>query len=263
MSRRIMIAANWKLHMNVSESSHLMHRLHERIRIHRDVEVVIAPTMLSLQPLSLQIDRRKFRLASQDAYHEDAGAFTGEVSYPMLKGIVHYGIVGHSDRRYKFNDSLEDVRDKVSAAVRSEIIPILCVGETQAERLAGETSKVLHDQVTTAIQNLTAGGVTNMVIAYEPVWAISNGHNFRDLEIPTPENIGKAVKTIRKNIASMHGQKVADSVRVLYGGSTHSGTAGGFLDIPGIDGLLVGGASMNYHEFSAIVDKAAARAKGN
>lgn len=254
--KRLLIAGNWKLHMNVHESSQLVQRLHERIRIHRDVEVVLAPSILALQPLSLQIDRRKFRLASQNAHWEDEGAFTGETSFNSLREIVHYGIIGHSDRRYKFGETLENVRDKVAAAVRNEITPILCVGETITEKLAKETSQVLHDQVTTALQNLTAEDIENMVIAYEPVWALSNGVNYRDVTTPTPEEISSAVCSIRKNVAAIYGQKTAEAIRVLYGGSTHSGTASGLLAVDGIDGLLVGGASMNYHEFSAMVDTA-------
>lgn len=244
--------------MNVQQSSLLLQRLHERIRIHRDVEVVLAPTMLCLQPLSLQVDKRKFKLAAQNAWHIDEGPFTGEVSFSILRGIAQYAIVGHSDRRYKFNETLEVVRDKVTAAVRNEVTPILCVGETKTERLAGETSRVLHDQVTTALSNLTAEVASDIVIAYEPVWALSNGSNFRDVEVPTPDKIQKAVEVIRKNVGEMFGHKLAQNIRVLYGGSTHSGTASGFLSIEGVDGLLVGGASMDFSEFSSIVDKAVA-----
>lgn len=254
--RKLMIAGNWKLHMNVHQSSVLMQRLHERIRIHRDVEVVIAPTMLSLQPMSVNLDRRKFRLASQNANHHDEGAFTGEVSFAMLRDIVHYGLVGHSDRRYKFNEGLDTIRDKVSSAFRNGITPILCVGETQTEKLAGETELVLHDQVTTALQNLTPEEVSRIVIAYEPVWALSNGSDFRDIDPPTPEIIAGAASIIRKNIAELYGQSAADSVRVLYGGSAHSGNASGLLSSDGIDGLLIGGASMNYSEFSSMVETA-------
>ena len=129
--RKFLIAANWKMHLNASQASLLLHRLQERIRIHRDIEVVLAPPMLTLQPLSLQIDRRKFRLAAQNAYYKDEGAFTGEVSFTMLRDLVHYVIVGHSERRLYFGESLEMIRDKVQAAIRNDISPILCVGETQ------------------------------------------------------------------------------------------------------------------------------------
>src|ERR1039458_8078526 len=122
MSKNIVIA-NWKMNLNASQASLLLHRLQERIRIHREVEVVLAPSMLALQPLSVQIDRRKFRLAAQNAYYKDEGAYTGEVSFSMLRDLVHYGIIGHSERRIYFNETLPVVRDKVAAAVRNDITP--------------------------------------------------------------------------------------------------------------------------------------------
>jgi triosephosphate isomerase len=209
-----------------------------------------------LQPLSLQIDHRKFRLCAQNAYHIDEGAFTGEISFNMLRDLVHYAIVGHSERRYKFNEDLKTVRDKTAAAVRNGIIPILCVGETNQERLDRETMRVLHDQVTTALSNLTAEEVQDIVIAYEPVWALSNGKDFAHHEIPTPDVIAKAVTAIRNNVRQLYGRETAENMRVLYGGSVSSSTAGGMLQAKGIDGLLIGGASLNYHEFSSIIDTA-------
>lgn len=161
------------MHLNTSQASLLLHRLHERIKIYRSIEVVLAPSTLVLQPLSLQIDRRKFRLAAQNAFYKDEGAYTGEVSFTMLRDLVHYVVVGHSERRLYFHENLNMVRDKVTAAVRNEITPILCVGETKTERRAGETKRVLHDQIVSALSNLTAREVANMVIAYEPVWSIS------------------------------------------------------------------------------------------
>ena len=255
-SKRILIVGNWKMNLTVSEGSLLIHRLQERIKTHRDIEIVIAPTMLTLQPLAQQIDRRKFRLAAQNAYHKDEGAFTGEVSYAMLQDIVHYAIIGHSDRRNKFGETFDDVSAKVAAAVRNDIMPILCVGETNQERLAKETNQVLHDQVTTALSGLTSGDIENIVIAYEPVWALSSGSDYAHHEIPTPDLIAQAVKTIRHNIQELYGKKAAESVRVLYGGSASASTAHGLLCAEGVDGLLVGGASLNYHEFSGIVDAA-------
>ena len=234
----------------------LLHRLDERTRIHRSVEVVVAPSLLALQPVSLQVDRRKFRLAAQNAYHKDEGPYTGEVSFNMLRDLVHYVIVGHSDRRHKFGEGLEDIREKVAASVRNGITPILCVGETGQERQDRETAQVLHDQVTTALANLTAEEVEDIVIAYEPVWALSNGKDFAHHEIPTPELIGKAVATIRNNIRHLYGARVADRVRVLYGGSSSAATATGLLTSQGVDGLLVGGASLHYEEFSNIIDAA-------
>ena len=244
------------MHMNASQASLLLHRLHERIRIHRDIEVVLAPSFLHLQPLSIQIDRRKFRLAAQNAYFKDEGAYTGEVSFTMLHDLVHYVIVGHSDRRYKFHESLGDVRDKVAAAFRNGITPILCVGETNEERLAGETKQVLHDHVVSALSNLTAPEVGSMVIAYEPVWALSSGSDFMHHETPTPDNITEAANYIRHQVEQLYGPKAAKKVRILYGGSSNTSNAKGLLDADSIDGLLVGGASLNYLEFSGIVESA-------
>lgn len=244
------------MNLDTAQASLLVHRLTEHIKTIRDVEVVLAPSMLVLQPLSLQLDRRKFRLAAQNAYFKDDGPYTGEVSFTMLQDLVHYVIVGHSDRRYKFGETLPDVREKVAAAIRNDICPILCVGETKQERLDSESMQVLHDQVTTALSNLTSEDIGKVVIAYEPVWALSNGSDYLHHEIPKPDGIAKAAAAIRKNVAHLYGEKVADKLRVLYGGSTNASTAFDLLSIDGIDGLLVGGASLNYVEFSGIVESA-------
>lgn len=250
--RRTLVVGNWKMYLNTAQASLLLHRLHERIRITRDVEVVLAPSMLVLQPLSLQIDRRKFRLAAQNAHPVDGGAFTGEVAMTMLRDLAHYVIIGHSERRIHFQESHDLIRDKVTAAVRNGITPILCVGETKTEHRAGETKQVLHDQVVTALSNLTSREVQDVVIAYEPVWAISTFQG----ELAKPRQVQEAMDFIRAQIASLYGPKAAKRVRVLYGGSVDEHIVGGYLQIHGCDGVLVGGASLNYHKFSGIVDVA-------
>lgn len=251
-NRKTIIAGNWKMHLNVHQSSLLLHRLNEHIRVHRDIEVVLAPSMLALQPISLELDRRKFKLASQDAYFKDEGGYTGEVSFAMLGDIVQYGIIGHSARRIYFGETLEMVRDKVQAAVRCGITPIICVGETKQERDAGETKQVLHDHITTALQNLTSRDIESIVIAYEPVWAISTF----DGVIAKPDDVEKSIAFIRMQIHELYGQKASERVRVLYGGSVNEHDVRGYLEIPGVDGALVGAASLNYHQFAAIVDAA-------
>jgi triosephosphate isomerase (TIM) len=250
--RKKLIVGNWKMHLNTSQASLLLHRLHERIKIHRDIEVVLAPSMLVLQPLSLQIDRRKFRLAAQNAYHKDEGAFTGEVSFTMLQDLAHYVIVGHSERRIHFHESLDTVRDKVNAAIRNDIVPILCVGETHEERHNGETRQVLHDQIVTALSDLTADDIEKVVIAYEPVWAISTFGG----ELAKPTDIQKQFDFIRHQVSELYGAKASKTVRVLYGGSVDDQIARGYLELDGCDGVLVGGASINYHKFSGIVQSA-------
>lgn len=251
-SKRTLVVGNWKMHLNVQAASLLVNRLDKHIKPHRNVEVVLAPSLLALQPVSREIDRRKFRLAAQNAFYRDEGAYTGEVSFTMLRDLVHYVIVGHSERRIYFNETLEMVRDKVQAAIRNEISPILCVGESQHERAAGQTKRVIHDQVTTALSNLTPEEIDQVVIAYEPIWAISTF----DGEVAKPDEIEQTLKLIRAEIHELYGKAAAGDTRLLYGGSVNADTAGGYLAIEDCDGLLVGGASLNYQQFAAIVDDA-------
>lgn len=252
MANKLMIVGNWKMNLNTHESSLLLHRLNERIQIHRDIEVVLAPSMLCLQPISLEIDHRKFHLAAQNAYFRDEGAFTGEVSFTMLRDMVDYVIVGHSERRIYFHETLDVVCKKVAAAVRNKITPILCIGETQEERKAGETNQVIHDQLTTALSDLTASSVEEMVIAYEPVWAISTFGG----QLAKPSEVEAVMKRIRYEIKELYGAKASKAVRILYGGSVDEQVARGYLELDDCDGALPGSASLNYHKFSAIVDSA-------
>ncbi|HEY5153082.1 MAG TPA: triose-phosphate isomerase [Candidatus Saccharimonadales bacterium] len=248
--KRTLIVGNWKMHLNPQEAALLVKRLDGRIKIHKDIEVVLAPSLLALQPVSLQIDRHKFRLAAQNAFYKDEGAYTGEVSFTMLRGLADYVIIGHSERRMYFNETLETVRDKVQAAVRNDISPILCIGETRHERAAGETNRVIHDQLTTALSNLTAEDVEKVVVAYEPVWAIST---FGSGDPAKPDEIQRAVKWIRRILKELYGEKLADETRVIYGASVDAEFVGGILGLEGVDGLLPGAASLNYHKFSDIV----------
>ncbi len=250
--RKTMIVGNWKMHLNVSRSSQLLAHLHKTLGSYRDIEVVIAPSMLALQPLSLQIDRRRLRLAAQNANAKDEGPLTGEVAFTMLRNLVHYAIIGHSERRIYFNEGPAIVRDKVTAAVRNGIMPILCVGETADERNAGMTRRILHDQVVSALSNLTAEEVQHIVIAYEPVWAISNFGG----QLAKPHDVAKSLDYIRHQINALYEAKTAQSVRILYGGSIDAHIAAGYLELENCDGVLVGSASLNHHRFSGIVDAA-------
>lgn len=252
-SKRILIVGNWKMNLNTHEASLLVKRLNDRIDVHREVEVVLAPPMLTLQPVSLEIDRRKFKLAAQNAFYKDEGAYTGEVSFTMLRDLVDYCIVGHSERRLYFNETLEIVRDKVQAAIRNGIAPVLCIGETKHERLAGETRRVLHDQLTTALANLTAEEVEHVVVAYEPVWAIST---FGTGDPAKPAEILEAVSWIRHLLREAYGEQTARDMRVIYGASVDAEFVGSILSLEGVDGLLPGAASLNYQKFSNIVDGA-------
>jgi triosephosphate isomerase len=247
-ARKTLIVGNWKMNLNVHESSVLLHRLTQEIQHHPNVEVVLAPSFISLQPLSQELDHRKFKLAAQNAYYKDEGAYTGEVSFTMLHNLVHYVIVGHSERRLYFGESLEMVRDKLAAAIRNKITPILCVGETLEERKAGETKQVIHDQLTTALNKLTSQDIEDVVIAYEPTWAIGTGVTAK------PHDINEVVNYIRHNVSELYGQKAAEEMRVIYGAGVEPDYVNAILSLEaGIDGLLPGSASLNYHKFSAIV----------
>lgn len=245
-----LIIGNWKMNLNMHEASLYVHKLSGVVPVHRDVEVVLAPTLLALQSLSLQIDRRQFKLAVQNLYWRDHGAFTGEVSATQLRGVVDYAIIGHSERRHVFNETDKDVRNKVQAAIRNHIRPVLCIGETASERAEGETDAVLHDQLLGGLANVTSEEFEEITIAYEPVWAIGTGNN------ALPADVIKAVAAIRSQIKHLYGAAAAKTVRVLYGGSVKAESAADYLAIDGVDGLLVGGASLEAHAFSEIVKKA-------
>lgn len=253
-----LIIGNWKMNLNMQEASLYVHQLSELVRVRRDVEVVLAPTLLTIQSLSLQVDRRQFKLAAQNLYWRDFGAFTGEVSARQLRGIVDYALVGHSERRHIFNETDKDTRSKIQACIRNQIRPVLCIGETASERANGEAIDVLHDQLIGGLANVTSDELEDVVIAYEPVWAIGTGDN------ALPDDVTKAVVAIRSQIKHLYGATAARNVCVLYGGSVKADSAADYLAIKGVDGLLIGGASLDAHAFNDIIQKAhdsAAKAK--
>ncbi len=255
MSRdKTLIVANWKMNLNVGEASLYLHQLAKLVKSHRDVEVVLAPTALALQSLSLQVNSRQFKLAAQNFYWRDHGPYTGEISATQLRGIVQYALVGHSERRHVFHDSDKDIRAKVQAAIRNHIIPILCIGETASEHADGETRDVVHDQLVGGLANVTSEELEHVVIAYEPVWAISAGDGRGRAD--KPEDVTAVIRVIRNQIKHLYGPKAAESIQVLYGASVNPDNAAAFLAIPEVDGLLVGGASLNAHDFNEIIKKA-------
>lgn len=252
-----LIIGNWKMNLGVHESSLYVHKLEKLVKVHRSVEVVLAPTMLALQTLSVQVQYRQFKLAAQNFYWRDHGAFTGEVSASQLRGIVQYGLVGHSERRHVFHESDKDTRAKVQAAIRNQIRPVLCVGETASERAAGETQDIIHDQLIGGLANITSEELETIVIAYEPVWAIGTGNN------ATPADVVSAVRSIRSQLKHLYGTRAASEVQVLYGGSVTEQSAADYLAIDEVDGLLIGGASLDANAFARIVEKAHASVKRN
>ncbi|MBR3055704.1 triose-phosphate isomerase [Candidatus Saccharibacteria bacterium] len=246
------IVGNWKLNFTVGEASIYLHKLLKAMPNYRDVEVVVAPSLIALQPLSLQVDRHKMKLAAQNAFYRDTGAFTGEVSFAQLRGIVDYAIVGHSERRYILREDDKMIAKKVAAAVRNKITPILCIGETESERAFGETADVIRDQLTGGLSEVSDDMLDKVIIAYEPVWAISST---KAAKAAAPDEIAEVVRLIRASLVDMYGA-VAERVPVLFGGSVKPVNAGAYLTVPGVDGLLVGGSSLILNEFVDIIEVA-------
>jgi triosephosphate isomerase len=247
------IVGNWKLNFTVGEASIYLHKLQKKIPNYRDVEVVIAPTSLCLQPLSLQLERSKMKLGAQNAFYRDFGAFTGEISFAELNGLVDYCIIGHSERRYIFHEDDKMIAKKVAAALRHKITPIICIGETESERAFGETADVIRDQLLGGLSEVSEEDVSKILVAYEPVWAISST---KDAKVATPDEIAEVVELIRKTLKDVYGVKIAESVPVLFGGSVKKANAGAYLTVPGVNGLLIGGASLILDEFTDIIEVA-------
>lgn len=246
------IVGNWKLNFTVGEASIYLHKLLKAMPNYRDVEVVVAPSTIALQPLSLQVDRHKMKLAAQNAFYRDYGAFTGEISFSQLRGIVDYCIIGHSERRYIFREDDKMVAKKVGAAIRNKITPILCIGETESERAFGETADVIRDQLNGGLSEVADDDIDKVVIAYEPVWAISST---KSAKMATPDEIAEVVKLVRETLKERYG-KSGEEVPVLFGGSVSPSNAGAYLTVPGVNGLLIGGSSLILGEFVDIIETA-------
>lgn len=250
-----LIVGNWKMHLTTHEASLYLHHLSDTVKNRSTTEVVLCPSMLSIQSLSLQADRRQFKLGAQNCYWRDDGAYTGEVSATMLRGVVDYVIVGHSERRYIFREHDRDIRSKVQAVLRNKMTPILCIGETARERADGDTKHVIHDQVVSGLANVTSEEIKNVVIAYEPVWAIGTGENAR------PRDVERAAALIYRQVKALYGKEAADGLRILYGGSVTADNAGQYLGLDHMNGMLIGGASLDAHAFAKIIDMAHTKRK--
>jgi triosephosphate isomerase len=248
--RRALIAGNWKMYKTAREAVALVQELRADLdlRKRRDVDVLVAPPFTALHAVAAARQGSDIALAAQDVHWEKEGAFTGEVSAAMLQdaGCTH-AIVGHSERRQLFGETDETVARKVQAALRQGLTPIVCVGETLAEREAGRIQEVVERQVERALRALSPEEVASLVIAYEPVWAIGTGRN------ATPEQAQEVHAFIRRQVNASHGALVADGLRILYGGSVKPDNIGPLMAQPDVDGALVGGASLTAASFLKIV----------
>ena len=244
-----LIVGNWKMNLNPGEASLLVRRLEDKITPKDNTEVVICPPFIDLYPIAKDLDHNKLKLGSQNIHYLDEGPFTGEISPAMLKGLANYAIIGHSERRAMGEDD-RLIAKKMAAAVRNDITPILCLGETLAEREHGLQEKVVVDQLTAALGQLTAADVARIVVAYEPVWAINHGDG--KSAPATPDQIRFAYTAIRTTLEELYGEGVG-GLRLLYGGSVNADHCGAYLKMEYVDGLLVGGASLNYEDFAKII----------
>lgn len=246
--RTPIIAGNWKLNKTISEAVALTTALKGLVAGSNGVEIVVAPPFTALDAVSKVVNGSNIRLAAQDVYWEDSGAFTGEVSAPMLKDIgCDYVIIGHSERRQYFAETNETVNQKVQAALLHNLRPIICVGELLEEREAGRTEKVIESHVTGGITGLTTTELLSCVIAYEPVWAIGTG------KTATPEQAQDVHKYIRDLITRTYSKDVASQICIQYGGSVKPENASELMAQPDVDGALVGGASLDAESFAQIV----------
>lgn len=218
------------------------------------VERVVCPSYMAVPAVSTQLKGSPVGVGAQDLYWEASGAYTGEVAPDMVKEFCQYVIIGHSERRAKFSETDETVNKKVKAALAAGLIAIMCVGETLEENEAGQTEAVVSRQVREGLKGLESAAMANVVVAYEPVWAIGTGR------AASAEGANAVIKDfIRKPVAVLFDEKTAQAVRVLYGGSVTGANATEFFSQPDIDGALVGGASLKPVDFGAIVAAAAER----
>ena len=261
MSRRPIIAGNWKMHNNRAESAKLVSAIKEAIgEIDKDAlpEVVVAPVFTSLGTVSENICHcgcERIKLAAQNCYYEPKGAFTGEVSIDMIKDFdAKFIIIGHSERRQIFCETDEMINKKAKAILENGVLPIVCCGETLEQRERGITDSHIQSQITKAFDGISAEDTAKSVIAYEPIWAIGTGKTCDSIEA------NRVIKMIRETIKSLKGDMAANSIRILYGGSVKPETIDEQMAQSDIDGALVGGASLKADSFAKIVKGAMAKA---
>lgn len=244
------IAGNWKMHNTEREAISLVRILMQRVRSFSDVEVLICPPFTSLSVLHKLLVSSPLLLGAQNISDQPSGAFTGEVSGSMAAEFCTHVILGHSERRAFFGEDDALVNNKVKAALTAGLVPVLCVGESLEERDAGQAAAVINRQLRGALEGVRLSDPGNLVIAYEPVWAIGTGRS------ASPENISEMISgVIRPGLAGQWGDDAAEGIRVLYGGSVNPGNAGGYLKQTEIDGALVGGASLSAEKFLAIIER--------
>lgn len=246
--RKPIIAGNWKMYKTANEAAELVKGLIDRVR-DANCEVVVCPPFTSIAQVLSLAENTNIKVGAQNMYFEESGAYTGEVSPLMLGELgVKYVILGHSERRQYFKEDDDLINKKVMAAFKYNLIPILCVGETLEERESDKTFEKISSQLELNLKNLDSEKASNMVIAYEPIWAIGTG------KTATSEDANNVIKFIREKVRELFGDNAADMIRIQYGGSVKPSTIKEQMAQSDIDGALVGGASLKVDEFAAIVN---------
>ncbi len=246
MSGRIpIVAGNWKMNTTIAEGLALLDDMLPRLQLYSSVERVVCPPFVSLAAVADRLRGTDVGVGAQNLHPEPKGAFTGEISAPMLEDLAAYVIVGHSERRHYFGEDDALVHGKVEAALQVGLVPIVCVGESLEQNERGEAEAVVTNQVRAALEGVEH--LSAVVVAYEPIWAIGTGR------AATPEGANATIAVIRRTVAEVGGQAVADGLRVQYGGSVTAENFGAFVAQPDIDGALVGGASLKADQFIEIV----------
>jgi len=243
------MAGNWKMYKTASETTAFFEKFRPLVAGAAHCEIVVAPPFVNIPAAVAAAQGSNIGIGAQDVYWKDEGAFTGEVSAPMIAAVgAAWVIIGHSERRQFFGETDETVLKKTSAALQAGLKPIICVGEMLEDREAGKTEQVLIDQFQKGIAGLTPEQFARIVIAYEPVWAIGTG------KTATPEIAAEAHKCLRAQAKAKFGSAAAEAVRILYGGSVKPDNVKSLMGQPDIDGALVGGASLQPESFASIVN---------
>ena len=246
--RKLIIAGNWKMNKTVGEATDLIEALKRELGTQTEVDVVVCPPFTALNAVSAILKDSRIRLGAQNMSEQGYGAFTGEITAGMLRDLlVHYVILGHSERREYHKEFDVLVNAKAKAALAAGLKPIVCVGETLAQREGGQTDKIVGDQIAGSLADLDNNQLKDMVIAYEPVWAIGTG------KTATPEQAQEMHAFIRSKISKRHGEDIAKAIRIQYGGSVKPANARELLSLPDVDGALVGGASLEVRSFTEII----------
>ncbi len=252
MKRTPLAAGNWKMYKTISETENLLNEMKSGLDAIEGVEKLVCPPFTALQTASQILQGSTTQVGAQNVFWEAEGAYTGEISAGMLKHLCSYVIIGHSERRTFFNETDETVNRRVKAALGAGLRPVVCVGETLEQNEAGLTDTVVRSQLNGGLAGITAEDASQLVIAYEPVWAIGTGR------AATPEGANAVIaNSIRSALAELLNPASAQSIRVLYGGSIKPDNAVSFFAMPDIDGGLVGGASLKASDFIAIAEAAA------